>query len=126
MSGKYLAIHLSQEEIRNNNLKSVIPKKVKTGGRKVGMAFLDSDLDREGNEKWDWKGKRKEPSSLQKKRMVTKAMEIAVITIMDHHLYQFDGKVFRQKEGGPIGLEITGVLARLVMLWWDTEYLKIL
>jgi hypothetical protein len=90
--GKYLAIHLSQEEIRNNNLKSVIPKKVKTGGRKVGMAFLDSDLDREGNEKWDWKGKRKEPSSLQKKRMVTKAMEIAVITIMDNHLYQFDGQ----------------------------------
>ena len=122
--GKYLAIHLSQEEISNSNLKSVIPRKVKTGVRKAGVAFLDSDQDRNGNEKWDWKGKRKEPSSLQKKRMIAKTMEIAVLAIMENHLYQFDGKVFRQREGGPIGLEVTGVLARLVMLWWDREYLK--
>ena len=25
--------------------------------------------------------------------------------------------------GGPIGLDFTGVLARMVMLWWDNEYL---
>ena len=42
---------------------------------------------------------------------------------MGNHIYQFDGKVYRQNDGGPIGLEITGVLARLVMLWWDREYL---
>ena len=33
------------------------------------------------------------------------------------------GKVFKQLKGGPIGLEITGVLARLVMLWWDGKFL---
>ena len=37
--GKYLAIHLSPEEINRNNLKSVIPKKVKN--RKAGVAFLE-------------------------------------------------------------------------------------
>jgi hypothetical protein len=36
--------------------------------------------------------------------------------------YQFNGKVFKQQKGGPIGLEITGVLARLVMLWWDRTF----
>ena len=35
-----------------------------------------------------------------------------------------DGRVYRQQEGGPIGLEITGVLARLVMLWWDKEFMR--
>ena len=38
--GKFLAVHLSPEEIARNNLKSVIPKRKKsgTGGPKPGMA----------------------------------------------------------------------------------------
>ena len=106
--GKYLAIHLSPEVIRENNLKSVIPKKVKTGNRKAGIAFLDTDKDKDGEDKWDWKGKRMNPTIIQKKKMVARAMEVAVETIMENHLYQFDGRVYRQKDGGPIGLEITG------------------
>ena len=27
-------------------------------------------------------------------------------------------------EGGQIGLEITGVLARLIMFWWDGKFLS--
>ena len=80
-------------------------------------------MNRDGEDKWDWKGKRSNPSSLQKKIMIARSMEIAVDTIMSNHLYQFDGKVYMQNDGGPIGLEMTGVLARLVMLWWDREYL---
>ena len=55
--------------------------------------------------------------------MISRAVEVAVETIMENHIYQFDENVYRQKDGGPIGLEITGVLARLVMLWWDREYI---
>ena len=93
-------------------------------GRKPGIAYLDSDLDRNKEEKWDWSGKRKNPTQLQKKIMIARAMEIVVKTIMSNHLYQFDGKVYKQAEGGPIGMEVTGVLARLVMLWWDQEFLR--
>ena len=67
------------------------------------MAYLDSDLDKQKKEKWCWKGKRKIPSNLQKKKMLARAMEIAVRTILSNHLYEFDGKVFRQQSGGPIG-----------------------
>ena len=83
---------------------------------KAGTAFLDSDQDKKGNKKWDWTGKRREPSNLQKRRMVARTIEIAVSTILSNHLYQMDGKVFRQQAGGPIGLEITGVLSRLVVV----------
>ena len=55
--------------------------------------------------------------------MLGRSMEVMVDTIMSNHIYQFDSRVFRQVEGGPIGLEITGVLARLVMLWWDGKFL---
>ena len=129
--GKYLAVHLTPEEIANNNLISVIPARRKeketqgvVRGRKPGIAYLDSDLDANKNEKWDWKGKRKNPTKIQKKKMIARTMEIIVDTIMSNHYYQFGGKVFKQVEGGPIGLEITGVLARLVMLWWDGKFLS--
>ena len=31
--------------------------------------------------------------------------------------------MYRQEKGGPIGLELTGVLARMAMLWWDKAYM---
>jgi hypothetical protein len=67
---KYLAIHLSPEEITLNNLKSVIPKRIKSGGPKPGIAYLDADLDKEKKEKWSWKGKerREIPQTFRKRK----------------------------------------------------------
>ena len=55
--GKYLAVHLTQEKITNNHLISVIPARKKevenngnVSGRKPGIAYLDSDLDRNKEE----------------------------------------------------------------------------
>ena len=84
------------------------------------MAYLDSDLDAEKREKRRWRNP-KESTPGQKKRMLAKTMETAVRTVMKNHLYRFDGQVFKQTSGGPIGLELTQVLARLVMLWWDEQ-----
>ena len=33
-------------------------------------------------------------------------------------------KLYLQKEGGPIGLELTGAVSRAVMASWDKKYLK--
>jgi hypothetical protein len=51
-------------------------------------------------------------------------MEIFIQKIMENNLYQFEGDLYLQEDGGPIGLLITGTLARLVMLWWDERFLK--
>ena len=79
-------------------------------------------MDKDGNEKWDWSGKRKKTSEIQQKKMVASMMEIVVHAIISNHIYQFDGKVFKQQKGGPIGLEVSGFLAILVMLWWDRVF----
>ena len=34
----------------------------------------------------------------------------------------FDGQVKLQSKGGPIGLQLTGVLAQLFMVWWDRQF----
>ena len=40
------------------------------------------------------------------------------------HMYQMSGKVFLQSDGGLIGLELSGAMARVVMLLWDRELLQ--
>ena len=38
-----------------------------------------------------------------------------------NHLYQFEGKVFLQCEGGPIGLRLSMAVSRIVMGMWDKQ-----
>ena len=43
---------------------------------------------------------------------------------MENHIYKFGGELRRQQDGGPIGLELTGALADLFMLYWDRKFLN--
>ena len=56
--------------------------------------------------------------------MVGSALEILILTVMESHMYQFNGQFRLQLKGGATGLELTGELADLIMLWWDEEFLN--
>ena len=56
--------------------------------------------------------------------MLAKAIEVAINATMKSHVYKFDGEIKQQKEGGAIGLELTGELAGVFMSWWDKELKK--
>ena len=58
------------------------------------------------------------------KTMVGLALEVGIQACMKGHMYQIDGKVFLQTDVGPIGLELSGSLARVIMLLWDQELLR--
>ena len=60
----------------------------------------------------------------RKKLMLACAFVIAVNFIMKNHTYRFNRKVKKQIEGGLIGLKITGIIAKIVMLWFDKKTLK--
>ena len=53
--------------------------------------------------------------------MMMKVTEVSI----KNHMYRFNGKVFKQEDGGPIGDELSQAIARIVMIWWDEEFLKI-
>ena len=53
--------------------------------------------------------------------MLSKAMEAAVKACFRNHLYQFEGKVYRQTEGWPIGLRLSMTVSRIVMAMWDKQ-----
>ena len=47
-----------------------------------------------------------------------------IMRTMSLHDYVFDGKIIRQKEGGSIGLDLTGVVADIYMCHWDKLFLE--
>ena len=51
-------------------------------------------------------------------------MAIGMDVIMSNHTFMMGGEVFLQSEGGPIGFEAAGAIARVLMIMWDTLYLE--
>ena len=43
--------------------------------------------------------------------MLTEALKVALLFVMRNHVYTFNGIIKRQVNGGPIGLELTGVFS---------------
>ena len=57
--------------------------------------------------------------------VVAQVMQKCVLAIFKTHTYRFVEKFYLQKRGGPIGLRSTCAVARLIMMWWDEEFLEI-
>ena len=49
---------------------------------------------------------------------------MGVKIVMSNHTYSVGDKFYLQTKGGPIGLELTGAIARVFMNSWDKKYLK--
>ena len=79
--------------------------------------MIDGEMEKE--QKWI---RAREPFKYQKKRMLALMFSKATEISMKNHMYRFDGKLFKQKDGGPIGDELSQAVARLVMIWWDNEF----
>ena len=43
---------------------------------------------------------------------------------MSLHDFHFNGTIYRQKEGGSIGLDLTGIIADVYMCHWDKEFIR--
>ena len=93
------------------------------------LAYLDNDHYKRTKDgvtehnvpKWNWEGVR-EPSKLQKKRLISLVMMKVMETALTNHLYQFNEQIYRQSNGGPIGDNITNLDSQLVMYTFATRY----
>ena len=70
-----------------------------------------------------WTSQNIEWTSMEKKIGLAEMVRIGVICMMKTHVFQWDGRWFLQKNGGPIGLRATCAVARVIMLWWDGQLL---
>ena len=76
------------------------------------------------DEKSKWDKPKKYPNKEVVRKLVGNALEILILTVMGSHMYQFNGQSRLQLKGGATGLELTGELSDLIMLWWDEEFLR--
>ena len=52
--------------------------------------------------------------------------KIGVKTLFMNHVYKYGDKIYKQRKGGPTGLQITGRVAKLMMVKIMRELKKIL
>ena len=71
-----------------------------------------------------WKTRQKQPNEDQVRQMMKEAFKVALELILNKHIYIFNDEMKVQQKGGPIGLDITGVIAKIFMCWWDDQFLK--
>ena len=64
-------------------------------------------------------------TALQERRILGKCLELLTLACIENHTYQFNEETRQQMKGGAIGLKVTQALARLYMLWWDSQFLKL-
>ena len=129
-AGKYLAITLSEKEINELNIGDLVSTRRNRGGRHPGITTAEvlGKLYREEGELAQtlFNPPRRRPSPEEEKTVLSQVLKIAIQAILSMHSYQWNGEMKLQAEGAPIGLEIAGALARIVMLWWDKEFNKML
>ena len=72
--------------------------------------------EQEGESKWQGIGR---PYTQEEKDLiVSKVIQIGIETCMGNHVYCFKGELYRQAEGGAIGVRLTGEVSRVVMDRW--------
>ena len=63
------------------------------------------------------------PNKVVEKAMLSETLRLEVKYIMENHTWIYE-TTRKQARGGPIGLELTGEIAAILMMWWDRELLK--
>ena len=61
------------------------------------------------------------PTSWPSFRQIWCALHIAIKFVMNNHTYTFGNQIRKQSKGGPIGLDLTGAIAQIYMIWWAEE-----
>ena len=90
-------------------------------GKRAGMTNRNIWLT--DGDKCQWEMPPRKPVQAEKQRMFAVAVCIGIKVVMENHIYKFDGELRKQQEGVPIGVELTGALVDLFMLYWDRKFL---
>ena len=122
--GLYLSLTHTDEELIRKGIHESCPKRKHRRGQRPTITqngMMENDEKRYGP--WVFP----DISTMDdggKRTMLTEAMRTVLKVLLETHTYEFAGTIRRQTRGGPIGMEITGVIAQVFMVWWDREFRK--
>ena len=118
----YLRYHMDQEMLETEGLAGFCPKR-RFDRRAPIFECSGSNLDK--NVRYEpWVFPDEAPDEEVVRRMFCIAVGVMVKRTMELHDFVIDGKMFRQKKGGSIGLDLTGVVSDIFMLGWDKRLME--
>ena len=122
--GLYLSLNRNDDELRRIGLYNVCPKRRRDRGPRPRLTCCGMKENRnERHEPWEFPNLQS-TSEETKRKMFVEAMRIVLKALMETHTYTFAGVIRRQRNGGAIGMELTGVVAQVFMVWWDKQFRK--
>ena len=114
-------------------MSEIVPRRRFTRGVRPGPTTAELGKKRKYNERGEeieveskWNFRRKILTEREKRRILGKVVEIGTRTVFRNHIYQWGGRFYIQREGGSIGLRLTGVTAKLRMVNWMQKYKNLL
>ena len=120
--GLYIRLNREDKYIRENNLEEICPKRKHRNG-KARIKRNGIIVDKE--KRWKiWEEAEREPTEIEKRQMMKESLKIAMETIMNNRTYKFEDVTRKQGEGGAIGSDLTGEMARIFMCWWDRQIIE--
>ena len=122
--GLYLSLNRTVEYINSVQLTEVCPKrkKKKRPPRMTGSGSLPTKRGRFH----PWIRRNRDPDEGECRILLKEGIKIALEVILNNHMYKFNNQVRKQNLGGPIGLDLTEVVAKIFMNWWDRQLLQLL
>ncbi|KAL9965835.1 hypothetical protein ACROYT_G029689 [Oculina patagonica] len=109
--GLYLALNKTEAELRDMGLLQFCPRRKTNRGRPPTITGCALDENKTKRYK-PWLPPAEKPDEVTIRKMFTEAMKVVLLFIMENHMYTFNNEIKLQSRGGPIGLELTGVLAQ--------------
>ena len=117
---RYLAMTTDYFQWRRWGVAEMIPTRRYTKGKRPGVTG-EGPLGKEEDDEDKWVFPNMEPTDHQVKLLLAACLGVAVETVFTLHTYRFGGHIWQQLSGGPIGLRLTAVVARLRMARWMRE-----
>ena len=121
--GLYLSLNKPYEYLKREGISDYCPerKNKRSAPPKLSASGININKDVRFRA---WNDRKRIPDEKFERVMLKESLKIAVSVIMKNHTYQFNDVIRKQKEGGAIGIDLTGVIAQIFMSWWDKELLK--
>ena len=122
----YLRYMLTDQQLESKDLEGIVPERRTRRGRPpLFTASGSEDDERTRMQPWNFEGCI-EPDEQITRKIWCEAIEVMIKQTMKNHCFKFKGKLYRQEQGGSIGLDLTGVIAEVYMSWWDGQLVVLL
>ena len=128
----YLASSLDPHVQKREKIKHLLPARMWSKGNKPGpktgelrqrVQDTKNPVSRPKVSKWVPTDPDRDLSETDKRLLFSIVLKVATREVFRHHVYMFAGVPRRQARGGPIGLRLTSVIARIIMDQWMLGFL---